>query len=896
MDQNLFRYVWRHTRRSQILILGLILLSLPTYFLSFEIPKRIINEAIQGRPFVNPGDTVLFGRWVVGLPELLGGASLVVSPGFPLDQTSLLFALSGLFLGLVIVNGAFKYVINVQKGILGERMLRRMRYELFALLMRFGPEDLRAVKPAEAATIIKDEVEPIGGFTGDAFIQPAFLGTQALTALVFIMVQNVWLGLVALAVVLIQAFVIPGLRREQLRLGRERQLASRQLAGRIGEIVDGAPAILGHGARRFVGAEIGDRLGALFRIRVELFRRKFAVKYLNNLLAQVTPFFFYAIGGYLALRGSLDIGQLVAAIGAYRDLPPPIKELIDWDQQRADVIVKYEQIVAQFPAGRAEAQGSTAAAPPSDAPLAIEGLRVLDGRGMPLLESLDLVLSRPSAIALAGPAGSGRDILPKVLGRQVTADRGRVRIGEFVLTRATAEDAARVVAYAGSEPHLFGGTLRDNLLLALRRAEPALSAEAASPEERWRRLEAERSGNPLVSAGADWIDGTLADGLDARIMAALAVVGLRDDVRRLGLSGQLDPLHDRDGIQRVLAARRDLRERVASGPLARLIEPFDPERFAINATLGENLLFGRPTGQIFAEGRVAADPFVRSILQAEALQVPLLRTGLRMAETALEIFAGLPPGSPLTQRFSFIRSDELPDYRAILELARQRRAVTRLPPEAQARLIELALSYVEPRHRMGLVDAAFAARTLRARRSISAYLPQAYAGEIEFYDPRRYLAAASIHDNLLLGRIAYGIADAEVRVRDALAETLRAHDLEGLVDRVGLATDVGPGGRSLYPPQRAAVAIARCLLGEPQVLVLDGALTSFGPGDSRRMMASLLAAMAGRTLIATVVGREDASGFDRVVTFEGPRLSEDRTPSRTVAAVPEPESLRDEHV
>ena len=46
--------------------------------------------------------------------------------------------------------------------------------------------------------MIKDEVEPIGGFIGDAFITPMFLGVQALTALIFIMMQNFWLGLIAL--------------------------------------------------------------------------------------------------------------------------------------------------------------------------------------------------------------------------------------------------------------------------------------------------------------------------------------------------------------------------------------------------------------------------------------------------------------------------------------------------------------------------------------------------------------------------------------------------------------------------------------------------------------------------------------------------------------------------
>src|SRR3546814_2449796 len=74
------------------------------------------------------------------------------------------------------------------------------------------------------ATMIKDEVEPLGGFIGDAFATPLFLGGQAATAMLFIMVQSFWLGLVAAAVVLLQSYLIPRLRRRILELGRERQL------------------------------------------------------------------------------------------------------------------------------------------------------------------------------------------------------------------------------------------------------------------------------------------------------------------------------------------------------------------------------------------------------------------------------------------------------------------------------------------------------------------------------------------------------------------------------------------------------------------------------------------------------------------------------------------------
>ena len=118
-------------------------------------------------------------------------------PGVQLERTSMLFALSGVFLVLVIINGLFKFYINTFKGRLGERMLRRIRFELIDRMLRFPPSVFKRVKGAEVASMVKDEVEPLGGFIGDAFVQPALLGGQAVTALIFIVVQNFWLGAIA---------------------------------------------------------------------------------------------------------------------------------------------------------------------------------------------------------------------------------------------------------------------------------------------------------------------------------------------------------------------------------------------------------------------------------------------------------------------------------------------------------------------------------------------------------------------------------------------------------------------------------------------------------------------------------------------------------------------------
>ncbi|MGH6816218.1 MAG: ABC transporter transmembrane domain-containing protein, partial [Hyphomicrobiaceae bacterium] len=847
MDSNLFRFIWKHSRRDQLFILGLIVASLPFYWASLDIPKRIINDGLQGRIFkqgqqgqqIEP--TVPLGEISLSLPDFLGGGTYVLSSGFLLTQMEYLFALSALFLLFVLINGAFKYVININKGVLGERMLRRMRFELFALLLRFRPEDIRAVKPAEAASMIKDEVEPIGGFIGDAFIQPAFLGLQALTALIFILVQSSWLGLVALIVVLIQAFVIPRLRREQIRLGRERQIASRKLAGRIGEVVEGAAAVHVHGTAPYNSAEVGGRLGHLFKIRVDLFKRKFAVKYLNNFLAQITPFFFYAIGGYLALTGSLDIGQLVAVIAAYRDLPPPIKELIDWDQQRVDVEVKYQQIVSQFSADRLlpPASGAgTFAVPASNAPIAIDGLRVVDRRGSALLETMSTVIERPAHVALIGAAGSGRDMLAKVLGRQVSEFQGSVRIGGQKLNEIPDETASRFLTYAGADPTLFSGSVRDNVLISLHCNVPKCGPDdQASAAERLRRLEAHGSGNPLERVEDDWIDyrqagieGTerLPERLEEAILAALRITGLHEDIYRFGLLGKLEPGTDPEIIARFLEARRAIHARIGAKDLRKLVSPFDPKAYNANATIGENLMFGVPIGGRLAGAKLAGDPYFRAILATESLEEPLTDIGLKTAETTLEIFASVPAGHALIERFSFIPTDELEDFQRIVDSLRAHDARVHLSNESRARLIALALAYVEPRHRLGLVGKVLEKRILRARASFHRHLPQDYAAAIEFYDPNRFLMASPIRDNLLFGRIAFGTSNAEQTIWQAVRALLIELKLEAIIYRLGLDYDVGPGGKLLFGPQRAAVNLARCLIKRPDLFVIDGALSAYG--------------------------------------------------------------------
>jgi putative ABC transport system ATP-binding protein len=871
LDPNLFRYIWRNSRSEQLFVLGLILCSLPFYWLSLDVPKRIVNEAIQGRAF-EAGNTEVtaFEIWLP-LPGFLGG-SVQLFEGVSLDQLGYLFALSGLFLFFVLMNGAFKYGINISKGILAERMLRRMRFELFNRLMRFKPEHIRAVKPAEAASMIKDEVEPIGGFIGDAFIQPAFLGTQAFTAMLFIMVQSVWLGLVALVVVLIQAFLIPYLRREQLRLGRERQLASRKLAGRIGEMIDGAGTIHTHGLKSLSEAEIGGRLSHLFDIRSRLYKRKFAVKYLNNLLAQITPFFFFSIGGYLALTGSLDIGQLVAVIAAYRDLPPPIKELIDWDQRRADVGIKYEQVISQF-----SGQPLISDSPPKPVvigptvPLVISDLTVNDQRGSPLVSGLSLTINRPSHVAFVGPSSSGRDIAARAIGRQISRYEGTIRLGKRKMADLSDATAARYLTYVPPDPELFAGTIRDNITISLKRR-PIVPDDPGMTK--W--VEAKRTGNPLLDDEGDWTDYEAAgvsgpDELEAQIVALIEDLDLGDDVYGYGLQSPLTDIDDADIRDRIIESRHEVRARLDASGLKSLVAPFEPDAFNPHATVGENLMFGVIAGERLAEEGRASDSFFRAILAAEAIELPLMEIGLRIAETSLEVFRDLPSGHPIFERFSMVKTSELEAFESIQDQLASGLQPQELDAADQSRLLRLAFDYNEARHRLGVMTDDLERRILRARHSFRRYLPSDYEVDIEFYDADKITRAAPLQDNLLFGRIAQNVANADRKIADFLRETLSELGLDPLVYRLGLDFDVGPRGQALFAGQRASISLARSLIRRPEIMVVENALRAFPDPVQTKLIERMRSRLAESTLILTLEELPTASQFNTVVEFDGPR-------------------------
>jgi putative ABC transport system ATP-binding protein len=884
VERSLFKFIVKYSKREQLLIVPLVVASMLIYFQMLDLPKAIINEAIQGKRFAGPDSTVPFLKLHFTLPAVLGGDTLRLFEGFALHQVPYLFALTFAFLSLIVVNGGLKFQINTMKGWMGERMLRRLRYALFDHILRFPLARFRRVKSAELATMIKDEVEPLGGFVGESMITPLFLAGEALTAMFFIMYQHVYLGLIALAVVVTQAVVIPRLRRRLLVLARQRQLSARALAGRIAEVADGAVEVHANDTSNYERAEISSRLGRIFRIRFEFFQRKFMLKFLNNLLSQIAPFLFYLVGGYLVIVGRLDIGTLVAVIAAYKDLPSPIKELIDWDQQRLDVQIKYTQVMEQFTVE--DLAPAALQAPIREPQLPQQGrvrasnLALAGEAGTKLVDGVSFDVGLDQHVAILGSHAAGVGELSQMLARLVLPTSGSLEVGGVDLCKAPEAVTGRALAYVGPSAYLFPVSVRDNLLYGLRHhplRETSYEGEELKEFE-FQRREALRTDSTLLDFNADWTDYQAAgaadpEELEARIVEVLHTVELEETIFELGLRSTPDPEAHPGLAERVLRARAAMRERLAAPDTQGLVEQFDAERYNRNASLAENLLFGTPVGKKLDIDNLAHNDYMRRVLGETGLTEDLLKTGHKLAETMVELFSGLPPGHEFFERFSFIRQEDLPEVKAALARVADA-GLERIEEADRDTLLALPFKMISARHRLGLIDEAFEARILKARRHFAANLPGELRDAVAFFDAGRYNVAASLQDNILFGKVASGQAQASVRIGAMLREVLEEQKLRPQVISIGLGFQVGVGGARLPSADRQKVAIARALLKRPAVLILEQAAASLDGASQNRLVASLLEARKGRCVFWALQRNDLAERFGHTLVMERGRLAE----------------------
>jgi ABC-type multidrug transport system fused ATPase/permease subunit len=150
--------------------------------------------------------------------------------------------------------------------------------------------------------------------------------------------------------------------------------------------------------------------------------------------------------------------------------------------------------------------------------------------------------------------------------------------------------------------------------------------------------------------------------------------------------------------------------------------------------------------------------------------------------------------------------------------------------------------------------------------------------QIAIVDDNPFLFSATIHEN-----IAYAHAGAS---REDVERAAAAAQADGFIDRLpdGYDTHVGERGVTLSGGQRQRIAIARAILADPRILVLDDATSSVDASTEREIKTALEQVMAGRTTIVIAHRLSTISLADRIIVLDSGRVTGDGTHEELLAS------------
>lgn len=152
--------------------------------------------------------------------------------------------------------------------------------------------------------------------------------------------------------------------------------------------------------------------------------------------------------------------------------------------------------------------------------------------------------------------------------------------------------------------------------------------------------------------------------------------------------------------------------------------------------------------------------------------------------------------------------------------------------------------------------------------------------ELSFAQLHKSIALVSQETYIFRGTVAENIAYArpEAGMREIIeaAAAGSAHDfIMKLPD--GYNTVIGGGGRSLSGGERQRISIARAILADPRVLILDEATASLDTQTERRIQAAIDALVKGRTTIAIAHRLSTLRNADNLIVIENGRITEQGT-------------------
>ena len=424
-------------------------------------------------------------------PRLIGALVEEVDQGTTTQHIDTIVIVVGVFL---LAQTLLTRWARYQSFKLGEKVLADLREDFVENSLDLPVGTVERAGTGDLLTRTSRDVEALGWSVRFAVPETIIAAVTAVFTIAAVLLVGVWV-LVPLLLGVPVLWLGTRWYLARAKAGYLRENASyAEINATLAETVEGARTVealqLGERRRRQMDGDIRE---SYLAERYTLFLRTvwFPVVEIGYLIPTVATLLF---GGWLYSQGQVSLGAVTAATLYVQQLIDPVDRLISWldEFQVGGASLARLLGVAQVPDDR-EVTGRQ----PEHDEIRADEVRFsyLDGRDV--LHGVDLDLQPGERLAMVGPSGAGKSTLGRLLAGIHPPRTGSVTVGEVGLTELPLDDLRGHVALVTQEHHVFVGTLRDNLALAV--------DEAATDEQLREALEA-------VDAW-EWVEA-LPEGLD----------------------------------------------------------------------------------------------------------------------------------------------------------------------------------------------------------------------------------------------------------------------------------------------------------------------------------------------------------------------------------------------
>ncbi|MFD7864046.1 thiol reductant ABC exporter subunit CydD [Streptomyces sp. NPDC059783] len=346
----------------------------------------------------------------------------------------------------------------------GAAVKSELRGRLLARAAELGPDWLGGQRTGSLVALATRGIDALDDYFA-RYLPQLGLAVVVPVAVLARVVTEDWVSaaIIVVTLPLIPLFMILIGWATQSRMDRQWRLLSR-LSGHFLDVVAGLPTLKVFGRAKAQAESIRTITSQYRRATLRTLRIAFLSSFALELLATLSVALVAVTIGMRLVHGELDLYTGLVVLILAPEAYLPLRQVGAQYHAAAEGLSAAEEIFAVL---ETEPPAGGTAGAPASLRLELENVTVRHaGRTEPSLSSASLVVEEGETVALVGPSGVGKSTLLNVVLGFTAPDEGRVRVGGADLACLSPERWREHIAWVPQRPHLFAGTLADNVRLA----------------------------------------------------------------------------------------------------------------------------------------------------------------------------------------------------------------------------------------------------------------------------------------------------------------------------------------------------------------------------------------------------------------------------------------------